>query len=128
MKTLIKETVIYQALDGKEFVDKNECAKHEADIYADINLIYFDLDIPYCDEGIYSFTAYKVNSENEFNMLMEFLKYHHTDIYGIEEYAGDGWYLVEKSENDWAELFLLSNVVKDFTEMLGRIAELTLKF
>ena len=45
MKTLIKEAVIYQALDGKEFVDKNECAKHEADIYADINLIYFDLDI-----------------------------------------------------------------------------------
>ena len=29
MKTLIKETVIYQALDGKEFVDKNECAKYD---------------------------------------------------------------------------------------------------
>lgn len=127
MKEIKKETIIYQALDGKEFVDKNECAKYEADIYADINLKYFDLNIPYCDEGIYNFTAYKVNSENEFNMLMEFLKYHHTDIYGIEEYSGDGWYLAEKSENDWAELFLLSNVVKDFTDMLGRIAELTLK-
>lgn len=128
MKEIKKETTIYQALDGKEFVDKNECKKYEAEIFQDINLKYFDIDIPYCDEGIYSFTAYKVNSENEFNMFMSYLKYNYGDIYGIEEYAGNGWYLTEKSENDWVEVFLLSKVVKDFTEMLGKIAELTLKF
>ena len=32
MKTLIKETVIYQALDGKEFVDKNE-SDGSSDLY-----------------------------------------------------------------------------------------------
>lgn len=128
MKEIKKETIVYQALDGKEFIDKNECKKYEAEIFQDINLKYFDIDIPYCDEGIYSFTAYKVNSENEFNMFMSYLKYNYGDIYGIEEYAGNGWYLTEKSENNWVEVFLLSKVVKDFTEMLGKIAELTLKF
>ena len=128
MKEIKKETIIYQALDGKEFIDKNECKKYEAEIFQDINLKYFDIDIPYCDEGIYSFTAYKVNSENEFNMFMSYLKYNYGDICGIEEYAGNGWYLTEKSENDWVEVFLLSKVIKDFTEMLGKIAELALKF
>lgn len=128
MKEIKKETTIYQALDGKEFIDKNECKKYEAEIFQDINLKYFDIDIPYWDEGICSFTAYKVNSENEFNMFMSYLKYNYGNIYGIEEYAGNGWYLTEKSENHWVEVFLLSKVVKDFTEMLGKIAELTLKF
>lgn len=128
MKEIKKETIIYQALDGKEFIDKNECKKYEAKIFQNINLKYFDIDIPYCNEGIYSFTAYKVNSENEFNMLMSYLKYNYGNTYGIRKYAGNGWYLTEKSGNHWVEVFLLSKVVNDFTEMLGRIAELTLKF
>lgn len=128
MKEIKKETIIYQALDGKEFIDKNECKKYEAKIFQNINLKYFDIDIPYCNEGIYSFTAYKVNSENEFNMFMSYLKYNYGNTYGIKKYAGNGWYLTEKSGNHWVEVFLLSKVVNDFTEMLGKIAELTLEF
>ena len=54
--------------------------------------------------------------------------YNYGDIYGIEEYSGNGWYMVTKSENDWVEVYLLNDVVKDFTKMLAEIAENTLKF
>ena len=76
----------------------------------------------------YTYVAYKINSENEFNMLMAYLTYNYGDIYGIEEYSGNGWYMVTKSENDWVEVYLLNDVVKDFTKMLAEIAENTLKF
>lgn len=36
--------------------------------------------------------------------------------------------MVTKSESDWVEVYLLNNVVKDFTKMLAEIAENTLKF
>ena len=128
MKKIEKTTTIYQALDGKEFVSKSDCENYEAVKYRDINLWHFNFAVPYGDDGLYCWTAYKVNSENEFNMLMTYLRYNYGDIYGIEEYSGDGWYMITTSEGDWVDVYLLSKVVEDFTHMLSEIAENTLKF
>lgn len=128
MKKIEKTTTIYQALDGKEFVSKSDCENYEAVKYRDINLWHFNFAVPYGDDGLYCWTAYKVNSENEFNMLMTYLRYNYGDIYGIEEYSGDGWYMATTSDGDWVDVYLLSKVVEDFTHMLSEIAENTLKF
>lgn len=81
MKKIEKTTTIYQALDGKEFVSKSDCENYEAVKYRDINLWHFNFAVPYGDDGLYCWTAYKVNSENEFNMLMAYLKYNNDDLY-----------------------------------------------
>ena len=128
MKEIKKETIVYQALDGKEFTSYSDCMIYEANAFKDVNLQKFDVHIPYGDDGLYTYVAYKINSENEFNMLMAYLTYNYGDIYGIEEYSGNGWYMVTKSESDWVEVYLLNDVVKDFTKMLAEIAENTLKF
>lgn len=88
----------------------------------------FDVQIPYGDDGLYTHVAYKITSENEFNMFMTYLKYNYSDIYGIEEYSGNGWYMTTTSDGDWADVYLLSKVVEDFTHMLSEIAKNTLKF
>lgn len=100
MKEIKKETIVYQAADGKEFVDRCDCMNYEAATFKDINLKHFIVPIPYGDDGLYTHIAYKVNSENEFNMLMTYLCYNYGDIYGIEEYSGNGWYMVTTSEGD----------------------------
>lgn len=129
MKTIEKTTTIYQAFDGKEFVDKIDCVNYEAEKYKDINLWHFDFAVPYVDDGLYYWTAYKVNSENEFDMLMAYLKYDNDDLYGIEKYAGAGWYAVQfHVDSIWADVKILSQVVKDFTNMLANIAEKTMDF
>lgn len=129
MKTIEKTTTIYQAFDGKEFVDKIDCVNYEAEKYKDINLWHFDFAVPYGDDGLYCWTAYKVNSENEFNMLMAYLKYNNDDLYGIEKYAGAGWYAVQfHVDSTWADVKILSQVVKDFTNMLANLAEKTMDF
>ena len=129
MKKIEKTTTIYQALDGKEFVSKSDCENYEAEKYKDINLWHFDFAVPYGDDGLYYWTAYKVNSENEFDMLMAYLKYNNDDLYGIEKYAGAGWYAVQfHVDSVWADVKLLSQVVKDFTNMLANIAEKTMDF
>ena len=128
MKEIKKETIVYQALDGKEFTSHSDCMTYEASVFKDVNLQKFDVHIPYGDDGLYTYVAYKVNSENEFNMLMAYLRYNYGDIYGIEEYSGDGWYMATTSDGDWVDVYLLSQVVEDFTHMLSEIAENTLKF
>lgn len=129
MKTIEKTTTIYQALDGKEFASKIDCANYEAEKYKDINLRHFDFDIPYGEDGPYFWTAYKVNSENEFNMLMTYLGYHYDDLYEIDKYAGAGWYAVQfQDDRTWAEVKILSQVVKAFTNMLAVLAEKTMDF
>lgn len=128
MKEIKKETIVYRACDGKEFVNKNDCMEYEAKAFKDINLKHFDIDIPYGDDGLYSWIVYKVNSENEFNMLYAYLDYNYDDIYGIDGYAGNGWYIVQESECAWADLRLMNDVVRDFAKMLADIAEKTLKF
>ncbi len=128
MKEIKKETVIYQAFDGKEFVNKSECKEYEAKEFKVVNLKHFNVNIPYGDDGLYHWTAYKVNSENEFNMLYAYLDYNYDDIYGIDEYKGNGWYIVQESECEWADLRLMNDVIRDFTQTLNDIAENTLKF
>lgn len=129
MKTIEKTTTIYQAFDGKEFVSKSDCENYEAAKYRDINLWHFDFAVPYGDDDFYYWTAYKVNSENEFDMLMAYLKYNNDDLYGIEKYAGAGWYAVQfHVDSIWADVKILSQVVKDFTNMLANIAEKTMDF
>lgn len=56
------------------------------------------------------------------------MAYNYSDIYGIEEYSGNGWYMTTTSDGDWADVYLLSKVVEDFTHMLSEIAKNTLKF
>ena len=121
-------STVYKAFDGKEFVSRNDCVEYEANAFKDVNLQKFDVHIPYGDDGFYTHVAYKITSENEFNMFMTYLKYNYSDIYGIEEYSGNGWYMTTTSESDWVDVHLLSNVVEDFTHMLSEIAENTLKF
>ena len=128
MEKIKKETIVYQALDGKEFTNYSDCMVYEANTFKSINLKHFVVPIPYGDDGLYTHIAYRVNSENEFNMLMTYLRYNYGDIYGIEEYSGDGWYMVTTSDGDWVDVYLLSKVVEDFTHMLAEIAENTLKF
>lgn len=61
-------------------------------------------------------------------MLHAYLDYNYDDIYGIDGYEGNGWYIVQESEFAWADLRLMNDVVRDFTNMLAEIAENTLKF
>ena len=57
-------------------------------------------------------------------MLMAYLKYNNDDLYGIEKYAGAGWYAVQfQVDSVWADVKILSQVVKDFTNMLAELAE-----
>lgn len=129
MKKIEKTTTIYQALDGKEFVSKSDCENYEAEKYKDINLWHFKFNIPYGDDGLYYWVVYKVNSENEFEMLMTYLKYNNDELYGIDKYAGAGWYAVQNQEDGvWADVKILSQVVKDFTNMIAEIAEKTMDF
>lgn len=121
-------STVYKALDGKEFVSRSDCVEYEANAFKDVNLQKFDVHIPYGDDGLHAYVAYKINSENEFNMLMAYLTYNYGNIYGIKKYLGNGWYMVTKPESDWVEVYLLNDVVKDFTKMLAEIAENTLKF
>lgn len=122
-------STVYKAFDGKEFVNKIDCVNYEAEKWKDINLWNFDFAVPHGDDGLYCWTAYKVNSENEFNMLMAYLKYNNDDLYGIEKYAGAGWYAVQfHVDSMWADVKMLSQVVKDFTNMLANIAEKTMDF
>ena len=130
MKTIEKTTTIYQALDGKEFVSKSDCENYEEEKYKDINLWHFDFDVPYGDDGLFFWTAYKVNSENEFNMLMTYLTYKYDDLYGIiDKYAGAGWYAVQFQDGGaWADVKILSQVVKAFANMLAELVEKTMDF
>ena len=129
MKIIKKTTTIYQALDGKEFVSKSDCENYEAEKYKDINLWHFDFNIPYEDDVMYFWTAYKVNSKNEFNMLMTYLTYKYDDLYGIDKYSGAGWYVVQFLDGGaWADVKILSQVVKAFANMLAELAEKTMDF
>lgn len=129
MKEIKKETIIYQALDGKEFINKVDCANYEAEKYKDINIQHFDFNVPYGDDGLFFWTAYKVSSENEFDMLMTYLAYHYEDLYGIERYEGACWYAVQFQDGGaWTDVKILSQVVKDFTNMLAELAEKTMDF
>lgn len=96
-------STVYKAFDGKEFTDKGECGQYEFNITKDLTLTTFNVNIPLADD-ICTYTACMVNNEMEFNMMFTHYYYKSDNNYGIEEYAGDGWYLIQLSDNGWVEI------------------------
>lgn len=127
MKTIEKTTTIYKAFDGKEFADKTECGEYEFNITKDLKLKTFEIDIPLSDD-LTTFTACMVNNEMEFDMMFTHYYYKSDNNYGIEEYEGVGWYLVQLSDNGWVEIFKLSDIVANFSNMLTYVAKKTMDF
>ena len=120
-------STVYKAFDGKEFTDKRECGQYEFNITKDLTLTTFNVNIPLADD-ICTYTACLVNNEMEFNMMFTHYYYKSDNNYGIEEYAGDGWYLIQLSDNGWVEIFKLSDIMERFSNMLTEIAKKTMEF
>ena len=120
-------STVYKAFDGKEFTDKRECGQYEFNITKDLTLTTFNVNIPLADD-ICTYTACMVNNEMEFNMMFTHYYYKSDNNYGIEEYAGNGWYLIQLSDNGWVEIFKLSDIMEKFSNMLTEIAKKTMEF
>ena len=120
-------STVYKAFDGKEFTDKGECGQYEFNITKDLTLTTFNVNIPLADD-VCTYTACMVNNEMEFNMMFTHYYYKSDNNYGIEEYAGDGWYLSQLSDNGWVEIFKLSDIMERFSNMLAEIAKKTMEF
>ena len=120
-------STVYKAFDGKEFTDSKECGQYEFEITKDLTLKTFDVNIPLKDDFC-TYTAYLINNEMEFNMMFTHYYYKSDNSYGIEEYEGAGWYLVQLSDNVWVEIFKLSDIIAKYTGMLADIAKKTMEF
>ena len=120
-------STVYKAFDGKEFTDKVECSQYEFNITKDLTLTTFNVNIPLADD-ICTYTACMVNNEMEFNMMFTHYYYKSDNNYGIEEYVGNGWYLIQLSDNGWVEIFKLSDIMEKFSNMLTEIAKKTMEF
>ena len=74
MKTIEKICTIYQAFDGNEFTNYEECENYEAEKAKEVrvNLRNFDIQFPMQDNFGYC-RAYLVHSENEFEMLKAYI-------------------------------------------------------
>ena len=120
-------STVYKAFDGKEFTDKRECGQYEFNITKDSTLTTFNVNIPLADD-VCTYTACMVNNEMEFNMMFTHYYYKSDNNYGIEEYAGNGWYLIQLSDNGWVEIFKLSDIMEKFSNMLTEIAKKTMEF
>lgn len=120
-------STVYKAFDGKEFTDKRECGQYEFNITKDLTLTTFNVNIPLADD-VCTYTACMVNNEMEFNMMFTHYYYKSDNNYGIEEYAGNGWYLIQLSDNGWVEIFKLSDIMEKFSNMLTEIAKKTMEF
>lgn len=95
----------------------------------DLNLQHFEFSIPYADDGLNHWEAYKVNSENEFNMLMQYIPYFYGDVRGAQKYMGAGWYMVQTHmDRYWAAVIPLSAVIRKFTDMIADISDQTMDF
>ena len=130
MKTIEKSMKIYQAFDGTEFTNYEECLNYEAEKAKEIkvNLKNFDIEFPMQD-SFTSCRAYLVKSENEFDMLKAYL-FH---WYGETEeeyfdYYGNGWYVVEGDDAGHAMLYKLSTIIEDWNNTLTRIMKQTIDF
>lgn len=117
---------VYKAFDGKEFTDSKECGQYEFEITKDLTLKTFDVNIPLGDD-LCTYTACLVNNEMEFNMMFTHYYYKSDNSYGIEEYEGAGWYLIQLSYCGWVEIFKLSDIVAKYTNMLADIAKKTME-
>ena len=130
MKTIIKTCEAYQAFDGKEFATQNECENYEESVAKNVkvNLQNFEIEFPMQDIWT-TCRAYKVNSENEFNMLKAYILYTYMDT---EEdylnYDGNGWYVIQSGDGSRADLYKLSDIVNGWSNTLKKIAEKVIDF
>ena len=125
MKTIEKTCTIYQAFDGKEFTNYEECEKYEAEKAKEVrvNLRNFDIEFPMQDGFSYC-RAYLVHSENEFEMLKVYILSEYSEIDdGYLEYDGNGWYVLQGEDSGYASLFKLSNIIRDWNTTLKYIFE-----
>ena len=127
MKTIKKSCTVYQAFDGSEFTNRDECMDYEYEKAkaVKVNLKNFEIYFPMQD----SFTncrAYLVRSENEFNMLTVYIQNEYPDFDdGYADYEGDGWYVVQCAESGYADLYKLSTIIKDWNDTLNLIVDNT---
>lgn len=130
MKTIEKTCTIYQAFDGMEFTNYEECEKYEIEKAKEVkvNLRNFDIEFPMQDQFTYCH-VYLVHSENEFEMLKAYIlnEYSETDD-GYLEYDGNGWYVVQGGDSGYADLYKLNDIVKEWNGALEVILENTSKY
>lgn len=130
MKEIEKTCVMYQAFDGREFTTQNECESYEESVSRNIrvNLQNFEIEFPMQDTWS-SCRAYKVNSENEFNMLKAYIMYNYPSTEeDYLDYEGNGWYVIQSGDADYADLYKLSNIINSWANTLKRITEHTIDF
>lgn len=130
MKTIEKTCTIYQAFDGKEFTNYEECEKYEAEKAKEVrvNLRNFDIEFPLQDHFTY-YRVYLVHSENEFEMLKAYILNEYNETYNEDlEYDGNGWYVVGGNNAGYADLYKLSDIIKDWNTTLEGIMRHTIEF
>lgn len=130
MTTIERTTNVYVAFDGKGFFDEDECAEYESILAKTraVNLRQFNIDFPMQDP-ITSCRAYKINSENEFEMFKTYLlnEYYELDPDYVE-YDGNGWYLVQGGDCGYADVYKLSNIIKEWNNVMNTIASKVVDF
>ena len=130
MKTIEKSMKIYQAFDGTEFANSEECINYETEKEKEIkvNLKNFEIEFPMQNSFTYC-RAYLVKSENEFQMLKAYVLNEYGETYGdYIEYNGNGWYVVEGDDAGHSMLYKLSSVIEDWNNTLTRIMKQTIDF
>ena len=130
MKTIEKTHTIYQAFDGTEFPNYEECQNYEVEKSKDVrvNLRNFEIEFPMQDNFTYC-RAYLLQSENEFEMLKAYLFKEGYDIDDYcSDYEGNGWYVVQGDYGGYARLFKLSDIIKDWNATLSEIVDKTMNF
>ena len=123
MKTIEKTCTIYQSFDGKEFMDEKKCAEYEASKVSEIkvNLRNFTIEFPMQD-SFTSCRAFLVKSENEFEMLEAYIFNEYYNTYSdYIEFQGCGWYVVQGDDGGSANLYKLSDIIKDWSNILQYI-------
>lgn len=130
MTTIERTTNVYVAFDGKEFFNKDKCAEYESTMAKTrtVNLRQFNIEFP-MPNNFYSYRAYRINSENEFEMLKVYLLDQYWDLEDYDiEYDGNGWYLVQGSDYGFANIYKLSDVIKDWNRVMDTIASKMVDF
>lgn len=124
MKRIEKTCTIYQAFDGTEFTNITDCEAYERQKAkeAKVNLRHFEIKFPLQDHFA-SCHAYMVNSENEFEMLKAYIMSEYDEtLDDYLDYNGNGWYVVCGSESGYADLYKLSDIIRELNATLNEIA------
>lgn len=130
MKEIEKVCVVYQAFDGKEFRTEKECEIYEREQARKnaLNLKYFDIEFPMQDSYT-SCRAYKINSENEFKMFQAYILDEYYEMSSEYcEYNGNGWYVVQGGDSGYADVYMLSDIIRGWNMTMGTIAKNVMDF